>query len=272
MNISLPFLIREALLNSHKEPTLRTASRALSFNKRDSYVWFNFNWVSEKNISLLPLVTPCILPDTPFLSILPGDMCKSVLSAPTTWPFGLSCYFPCLRLSFTHVKIKGQIICWLWIGTVSLTAVELFNLQAAGGLEMGQNKSPTSRHPRVSARQPVSALTLSSVWGIKSQGCIVSISSINSLYVMAETALSSTEYEPNVLNSCFIGFKNKRNHLCMSSSSDLLHDTQRMDNTAWNSSLGGNQFIGINPDDLSKILTLWRITKRKDPAFCNLTS
>lgn len=238
-----------------KEPTLRTTSWALSFSKGDSYVWFNFNWVSGKNISLLPLTTPCILPDSPFLSILPGDMCKSVLSSPTTWPFGLSCYFPCLRLSFTHVKIKGQIICWLWIGTVSLTAVELFNLQAAGGLEMGQSKNPTSRHPKVSARLPVSALTLSSVWGIKSQGFILSISSINSLYMMAVTALSSTEYKPNVLNSCFIGFKNKRNHHVISS--DLLHDTQRMENTTWDSSLGGNQFIGVNPNDLSKISTFW---------------
>lgn len=30
------------------------------------------------------------------------------------------------------------------------------NLQAAGGLEMGKNKRPTSRHPRISALQPVS--------------------------------------------------------------------------------------------------------------------
>lgn len=138
----------------HKEPTPRTASWTFSPGE-DGCVWFNFSWVSRQNASLLPHVTPCILPDTPFLSIFPAVLCKSVLSSPSMWPFRVSCYFPCFWLSFTHVKIKGQIICWLGTDEVSLTPAELLNLKAAEGLQMGKNKHPTSRHTPISALQPL---------------------------------------------------------------------------------------------------------------------
>lgn len=161
MNISLAISHkRSAAKHCHKERTLRAASWALSFGEGDGYVWFNFIWVSRKNISLLPLVTPCILPDIPFLSILPGDLCKSVLSSPSTWPFGVSCYFPCLWLLFTrlHVwRLRAKLSAgWEW-AQFHWLQWSCSNLQAAGGLEMGKNKHPTSRHPRISALCPVFA-------------------------------------------------------------------------------------------------------------------
>lgn len=149
MNISLAISHkRSAAKHCHKEPTLRAASWALSFGEGNGCVWFHFIWVSRKNISSLPLVTLCILPDTPFLSILPGDLCKWVLSSPSTWPFGVSYYFPCLWLSFTHVKIKSQIICWLGIGTVSLTAAELLQFTGCRGSGDGQEQTPYLQTPQ----------------------------------------------------------------------------------------------------------------------------
>lgn len=139
---------RSAAKHCHKEPTLRAASWSFSSGEGDGCVWFNFSWVSRKNISLLPLVTLCVLPDTPFLSILPGDLCKSVLSSPSTWPFGVSCYFSCLWLSFTHMKIKGQIICWLGIGTVSLTAEELLQFTGCRGSGDRQEQTPYLQTPQ----------------------------------------------------------------------------------------------------------------------------
>lgn len=139
---------RSAAKHCHKEPALRAASWTFSSGKEDGCVWFNFRWVSRTNISLLPLVTLCTLPDTPFLSILPGDLCESVLSSLSMWPFGVSCYFPCLRLSFTHVKIKGQIICCLGIGMFLLTTVELLQFTGCRVLERGKKKHSYLQTPQ----------------------------------------------------------------------------------------------------------------------------
>lgn len=119
----------------------------------------------------------------------------------------VSCYFPCLWLLFTHVKIKGQIICWLGFGRVSLTAAELLQFAGCRGAGDGREQTP-SRHPRISALQPASAPRPHSVawFGYKipqfSRAYYIHFHH-NSLQITAATSLSSTKYKPNVLNSYF---------------------------------------------------------------------
>lgn len=79
------------------------------------------------------------------------------------------------------------------------------NLQVAVSLAMGKNKHPTSRHTRISALRPVSAHC---PYSVISFVCKISEFSRaycihNSLWIMAATAQSSTQYKPNGLNSYF---------------------------------------------------------------------